>query len=170
MMQTPQRKGCHFWKRRRIPASSSSWERTLPIPSASTDRSQEYLDEDGRRHRADAPYLLPKDDKEIQRLGYQHFVLRSVLKGNLFAPVDATLKKEGHVLDVGSGTGRWGHEIASAYPQTRVCGFDLEDVPTTTSTPLNYQFYRGKSLIWVTLCGKQLSIHSSAPVSCRNSS
>jgi len=146
MMQTPQRKGCHFWKRRRIPASSSSWERTFPGQSASTDRSQEYLDEDGRRHRADAPYLLPKDDKEIQRLGYQHFVLRSVLKGNLFAPVDATLKKGGHVLDVGSGTGRWGHEIASAYPQTRVCGLDLEDVPTTTSTPLNYQFYRGNLL------------------------
>ena len=49
---------------------------------------QVYYDEDGRRHRGDAPYLLPKDDKEIQRLNYQHFILRQVLKGNTFAPVD----------------------------------------------------------------------------------
>jgi SAM-dependent methyltransferase len=145
-MQTQQRNGCHFWKKRHLPVSSSSWERTRPTQAAPTDKPQAYLDEDGRRHRADAPYLLPKDEKELQRLDYQHFVLRSVIQGNLFAPVDAILKKGGHVLDVGSGTGRWGHEIAVAYPRIQVCGFDLEDVPPMVSTPLNYQFSRGNLL------------------------
>ncbi len=111
--------------------------------SATASVPREYFDEDGRRFRADAPYLLPKGDKELQRLDYQHFVLRSVLKGNLFALVDALLKNGGHVLDVGCGTGRWGYEIATAYPQTQVCGFDLENVPRTASAPLNYQFCLG---------------------------
>ncbi len=104
---------------------------------------QAYLDEDGRRHRGDVPYLLPKDEQEIRRLDYQHFILRQVLKGNTFAPVASLLRTQSHVLDVGCGTGRWGYEIAAAYPQTRVVGFDLEDIPRTMSTPLNYQFYRG---------------------------
>lgn len=117
-----------------------AWERTQPPPP------QVYLDAEGRRHRGDAPYLLPKDEQEFQRLDYQHFILRQVLQGNTFAPVHGLLRKGGHVLDVGCGTGRWGHEIAISYPQTQVIGFDLEDVPPTSATPLNYQFYRGNLL------------------------
>jgi SAM-dependent methyltransferase len=115
----------------------ASWERTPPPVS---------LDEDGRRHRTDVPYLLPKDEQEIQRLDYQHFVFRHLLQGNIFAPVDPLLRKGGNVLDVGCGTGRWGQEIATSYPKTQVIGFDLENVPRTASTPLNYQFHRGNLL------------------------
>src|SRR6266496_3005787 len=126
-------------ERRRI-GTSITWERTPDVP-------QVYVDEDGRRHRADAPYLLPKDEKEIQRLDYQHFILRQVIKGNCFAPMhDLLLKQGGNVLDVGSGSGRWSYEIATAYPKTHMYGFDLEDVPHTASTPLNYQFYQGNVL------------------------
>jgi ubiquinone/menaquinone biosynthesis C-methylase UbiE len=119
--------------------SSVTWE---PTPLV----QQVYYDEDGRRHRGEAPYLLQKDGKEIQRLHYQHFILRQVLKGNTFAPVHHLLTKGGKVLDVGCGTGRWGHEIATAYPRTRVIGFDLEGIPPGSFTPLNYQFQRGNLL------------------------
>jgi SAM-dependent methyltransferase len=126
----------HLFSPKKPAPSPFRWERTPVLP-------QVYLDEDGRRHRSDVPYLLPKDEKEIRRLDYQHFILRQVLKGNTFAPVDPLLRKHSHVLDVGCGTGRWGYEIAAAYPQTHVVGFDLEDIPRMASIPLNYQFYRG---------------------------
>lgn len=121
--------------RRAIPPIT--WERT---------RSPVYTDAEGRRHRGDAPYLLPKDEQEIQRLDYQHFILRHVLEGNTFAPVHTLLRTGGHVLDVGCGTGRWGHELATTYPNIQVIGFDLEDVARTSSTPLNYQFSGGNLL------------------------
>lgn len=116
------------------------WKRTPPyIP-------QVYTDAEGRRRRGDAPYLLPKDASELQRLDYQHFILRQILKGNTFAPVHDLLCKGGHVLDVGCGTGRWGVEIATSYPKAQIVGFDLEDVLRSASTPLNYQFYSGNLL------------------------
>jgi ubiquinone/menaquinone biosynthesis C-methylase UbiE len=129
----------YLFPRKKPAPPPMTWERTPTVP-------QVYLDEDGRRHRGDAPYLLPKDEKEIRRLDYQHFILRQVLKGNTFAPVHQLLRKHSHVLDVGCGTGRWGCEMAAAYPQAQVVGFDLEDIPRTVSTPLNYQFYRGNLL------------------------
>jgi ubiquinone/menaquinone biosynthesis C-methylase UbiE len=130
-----------FWPfRRKKSPSPVNWERT-PASKPTT-----YHDEEGRRHRADAPYLLPKDEQEMQRLDYQHFIFRQILQGNTFAPVDALLKKGGNVLDVGCGTGRWGCEMALTYQKTQVIGFDLENVPRTASMPLNYQFHRGNLL------------------------
>ena len=128
-----------------------TWEPT-PSPVALT-----FDDEEGRRHRADAPYLLPKDDKEIRRLDYQHYIFRQILQGNTFAPVDAVLQNGGHVLDVGCGTGRWSHEIATAYPRTSVIGLDLEDVSRTTSTPLNAHFQQGNVLNGLPFATQQFS-------------
>ncbi len=127
-----------FRRKKRYPPFH--WEPT-PAPAP-----QEYVDSDGRRHRADAPYLLPKDDKEMARLDYQHFILRQILTGNTFAPVHDLLRRGGKVLDVGCGTGRWGHDIAAAYPEAQVIGLDLEVAASTASTTLNYQFRQGNVL------------------------
>jgi SAM-dependent methyltransferase len=128
-----------------------TWEPT-PSPVALT-----FDDEEGRRHRADAPYLLPKDDKEIRRLDYQHYIFRQILQGNTFAPIDVVLQNGGHVLDVGCGTGRWGHEIATTYPRTSVIGLDLEDVSRTTSTPLNAHFQQGNVLDGLPFAAQQFA-------------
>src|SRR5579863_8782887 len=126
-----------FRRKRNHERQPFSWQ---PTPAVVM---RDYVDEDGRRHRGDAPYLLPKDDKEMQRLDYQHFILRHVLQGNCFAPVHDLLRRGGSVLDVGCGTGRWGCEIATTYPQAQVIGFDLEEAPRGASTPLNYRFCQG---------------------------
>jgi ubiquinone/menaquinone biosynthesis C-methylase UbiE len=132
--------GWVFKRKKRRTSPLLTWERTPP------HSPHVYVDAEGRRHRGDAPYLLPKDEQELQRLDYQHYILRQLLKGNTFAPVHDLLIKGGHVLDVGCGTGRWGYEIATSYPKTQVVGFDLEDGPRTASTPLNYHFSGGNLL------------------------
>src|SRR5690349_12876186 len=109
-----------FFRGNKRPSKASfHWERTPPRPP------QEYRDSEGRRHRGDAPYLLPKDEQEMYRLDYQHFLLRQVLHGYCYAPVHTMLRKGCNVLDVGSGTGRWGHELATSYPDSRVFSLDL---------------------------------------------
>jgi SAM-dependent methyltransferase len=121
------------WKKHQ----SLIWEPAAPLVS---------LDADGRRHRDDIPYLFPKDEKEVNRLDYQHYILRQLLKGNLFAPAHDALKRGGNVLDVGCGTGRWGHEVAASYSQAQVVGLDIENLSHASHPPRNYQFHQGDIL------------------------
>lgn len=105
----------------------------------------------GRRHREDVPYALPKDLEEGQRLNLQHYLLRYALRGNYAAPLSPTISM---ILDVGSGTGIWGHEMAQAFPSARVFGLDLEPPQfvslaasaSATSSPSNYHFVQGNVL------------------------
>lgn len=117
-------------------------------PSASaTDSPQKSAS--GRRFREDVPYALPKDLEEGQRLNFQHYIIRYVLRGNYAVPLDQSVKT---ILDVGSGTGIWGHEIAQTFPLARVYGIDLEPPQTISlaapaiSAPDNYHFIQGNVL------------------------
>jgi ubiquinone/menaquinone biosynthesis C-methylase UbiE len=99
----------------------------------------------GRRHVADAPYVLPSDDQEINRLDFQHYMLRYALRGNYAAP----LNHPATILDVGSGTGRWAYEMAALFPETRIVGTDLVHPKPDASGPLpppNYTFAQGNVL------------------------
>lgn len=102
----------------------------------------------GRRYLADVPYALPKDDQEISRLDFQHYMLRHVFRGNYAAP----LRQPRAILDVGSGTGRWAEEMAIEFPHAWAVGFDLVPPPvnsspratdTLTLRPPNYVFTQG---------------------------
>jgi ubiquinone/menaquinone biosynthesis C-methylase UbiE len=75
----------------------------------------------GRRYVRGSPYLLPKDDAEMNRLDFQHYMLRFALRNNYVAPIG----QPRNILDVGTGTGRWALEMALAYPQANVVGTDL---------------------------------------------
>ncbi|HZO75552.1 MAG TPA: class I SAM-dependent methyltransferase [Ktedonobacteraceae bacterium] len=103
----------------------------------------------GRRFREDVPYALPKDLEEGQRLNFQHYIIRSILRGTHVVPLDQSVK---NILDVGSGTGIWGHEIAQVFPLARVYGLDLEPPQTISlaapaiSVPDNYHFIQGNVL------------------------
>lgn len=72
-----------------------------------------------RRHAADVPYALPQDTEEINRLDFQHYLLRYAFHGNFAAP----LRDPHAILDVGCGTGRWAREMAQAFPSARALGW-----------------------------------------------
>jgi|SRR5579883_1750112 ubiquinone/menaquinone biosynthesis C-methylase UbiE len=105
-----------------------------------------------RRHIANAPYVLPSDDQEINRLDFQHYMLRYALRGNYAAP----LTQPTSILDVGSGTGRWAMEMAQLFPQANVVGTDLVEPKSETvaaslgygldTRPENYAFIQGNVL------------------------
>lgn len=98
-----------------------------------------------RRHREDVPYVLPKDGKEIDRLDFQHYMLRLVLQGNYQAPLDKD--EGGALLDVGCGTGRWCREMASTFPRATVVGLDIESqLPPGVPLPPNMRFVQGNVL------------------------
>jgi ubiquinone/menaquinone biosynthesis C-methylase UbiE len=94
---------------------------------------------DDRRYYEDAPYPLPKDAQEINRLDLQHYCLRCAMHGNYKAQLDP--EHIHRILDVGCGTGRWCIEMAQTFPQAQVVGVDLERAENVgVEMPSNYQF------------------------------
>ena len=68
----------------------------------------------GREYTADVPYALPSDLGEMNRLDFQHYLLRQAFKGIYAAPIGAPRD----ILDVGAGTGRWAKEMAAHVRRT----------------------------------------------------
>ncbi|MBX5459331.1 MAG: methyltransferase domain-containing protein [Thermogemmatispora sp.] len=95
-----------------------------------------------RRYLQEQPYLLPKDLGEVNRLDFQHYVLRAALRGNYLAPIQQPRR----ILDVGCGTGQWAFELAQQFPQAEVIGLDLEQIKASASPPPNYRFVQGDVL------------------------
>lgn len=93
----------------------------ITAPINNQEDSFQWLGE--RRHMANVPYVLPKDEQEISRLDFQHYMLRYILQSNYLAPIQQPKK----ILDVGCGTGRWATEMAEAFPEAQVFGVDVVD-------------------------------------------
>lgn len=96
--------------------------------------------DDGRtRHNVEsAPYMLPNDLTESDRLDAQHYIVRFVFKGNYNVPLDpeANLK----ILDVATGTGVWALEMAHEFPKAQVHGVDISAIFPATIKPSNCHF------------------------------
>ncbi|WP_376797457.1 class I SAM-dependent methyltransferase [Thermogemmatispora sp.] len=97
-----------------------------------------------RRYLIDTDYLLPKDLIEANRLDFQHYYLKHVLKSNYLAPLDKERVRS--ILDVGCGTGRWVIEMARAFREARVYGIDLEWSTPAQKLPPNVTFLQGNVL------------------------
>src|SRR6185312_2694638 len=101
----------------------------------------------GRRRAAGVPFMLPADMREVNRLDFQHYLLRNVFQGNYAAPI----RDPASILDVGTGTGRWAHEMAMTFPRAKVLGLDItaprvEEGPGRDQRPPNYAFVLGNVL------------------------
>lgn len=104
----------------------------------------------GRARKLGIPYVLPADLEEMNRLDFQHFLLRQTFRGNYAAPISEPQS----ILDVGSGTGRWAREMAQLFPAARVVGLDVNPPPadeaaeagTNEPLPPNYLFAPGNVL------------------------
>jgi ubiquinone/menaquinone biosynthesis C-methylase UbiE len=99
-----------------------------------TRRARSLLSIRGRQYLADAPYFLPKDEQEVNRLDFQHYLFRLALKGNYAAPIEAPA----NILDVGTGTGRWAMELAALFPAANVIGLDVVPPPADETASLGY--------------------------------
>jgi ubiquinone/menaquinone biosynthesis C-methylase UbiE len=122
-----------FWRRRRATDTQQAQSAGLRIFG-------------GRRFTRGVPYILPSDGEELNRLDFQHYMLRYALKGNYAAP----LRQPREILDVACGTGRWAAEVATLFPQANIVGFDVTPPPVdagaTMTRPDNFAFIQGNML------------------------
>lgn len=105
----------------------------------------------GRMRTRGIPYQMPLDLEEMNRLDFQHFMLRALLRGNYLAPI----RRPQSILDVGTGTGRWAREMAVEFPDANVIGIDVNLPPadetdeahkSSSLRPHNYLFVPGNVL------------------------
>ncbi len=117
-------------------------------PSAAV--SGKFIQLAGRTYSSEVPYVLPKDDTEISRLDFQHFMLRYVRKGNYEAP----MLHPHDIFDIGCGSGRWAMEMAIQFPMAHVVGVDIVEPNVEaiafgnglSHKPDNYVFVRSNIL------------------------
>ncbi|CAG8610562.1 11590_t:CDS:2, partial [Ambispora leptoticha] len=90
-----------------------------------------------------APYVLPADIEEDDRIHQQHFALKHICGGNYTAPIQDIIKPGSRILDLGCGPGQWTLEIAQEFPYAQVYGIDISANFPTSIKPLNSHFIVG---------------------------
>ncbi|KAK1711172.1 S-adenosyl-L-methionine-dependent methyltransferase [Colletotrichum lupini] len=115
------------------------------VASSSTSLREsilEYRQENGRTYHRykDGTYIIPNDDRELERLDLTHSMWLLVTDNNLgVAPPCQPGAKVGRVLDVGTGSGIWALDFGDEHPESEVLAFDLS--PTLpTYVPPNVRF------------------------------
>ncbi len=105
----------------------------------------------GRVRAVGIPYTFPRDMEEMNRLDFQHYILRYAFQGLYAVP----LRNPRDILDVGTGTGRWAREMAQLFPRAKVVGLDIappqsDEVASSgvgfDLRPPNYSFVAGNVL------------------------
>lgn len=76
----------------------------------------------------DGAYAFPNDEKEKDRLDFQHHQWALTFEGRLnLAPIPKE-KQLHRVLDIGCGTGIWSIDFGEAHPESEVIGVDLSPI------------------------------------------
>ncbi|GAD96964.1 UMTA methyltransferase family protein [Paecilomyces variotii No. 5] len=88
---------------------------------------QSYVYENGRRYHSyrEGKYVLPNDEKEMERLDFVHHLFMLTLHGDLYK---SPLKNPQTVMDLGTGTGIWAIDMADLHASASVVGNDLSPI------------------------------------------
>jgi len=87
---------------------------------------QKLLEAESRYHDIKTvEYPLPNDEEEQKRLEDMQLVFRTILGGNILAPICG---QPTNILDVGTGGGAWVVEVGKEYAETTVCGLDISPI------------------------------------------
>lgn len=97
------------------------------VPSARSHVFNFVVEQGRTFHRyREGKYPLPNDNREQERLDFQHCFMLILLDGRLhLAPIGETPQ---NVLDIGTGTGIWAIEFAERYESASVIGTDLSPI------------------------------------------
>ncbi|KAI9596578.1 S-adenosyl-L-methionine-dependent methyltransferase [Syncephalis fuscata] len=98
----------------------------------------EFVYKNGRRYHgiSEAPYPLPNDIVEMDRLDSQHYMFQLVTRRKYHVP----LENPHAVIDIGTGTGTWLMDMASDYPSCDFIGIDIAPLQPQTVLPPNCRF------------------------------
>ncbi|KAK2460438.1 hypothetical protein APHAL10511_007603 [Amanita phalloides] len=131
---------------------TSSEEEQVPLPQADAAEIEEirteefpsyFIERDGMLFHSvpTAPYPLPVEGHEQQRLNSMHKMLQRLLQGNYVGPVPDVLAEnpDAQVLDLGTGTGKWVLAMARQFRQVQFIGVDIVPI-ATTYPPRNVRF------------------------------
>jgi SAM-dependent methyltransferase len=124
-----------FHRRAKAQTPFEAWKPQQPAPLLLSEQ---------RTYLADAPYLLPKDALEDQRLNFQHHVLYRTISNHYLAPI--TAETTATILDVGTGTGIWPIEMATLFPQNHILGVDVALSSLPHPLPTNCLFCQANIL------------------------
>ncbi|KAI9229686.1 MAG: S-adenosyl-L-methionine-dependent methyltransferase [Piptocephalis tieghemiana] len=91
----------------------------------------------------EAPYVLPSDLSEVDRLTQQHYMFRALIGSLHLGPLR---KKQKRILDVGTGTGIWCLEMAQVHKDCEVVGVDITPIQPSTVVPSNCTFQMANAL------------------------
>ncbi|CAG8578851.1 16815_t:CDS:2 [Acaulospora colombiana] len=96
----------------------------------------EWLEGRACENDKNGPYLLPIDSGEIDKLDFQHYIIRYVLTSYFTAPID--MSKVEKVC--GCGSGIWTMENATMFPKTSFVGIDVRTMVPEEIRPPNCEF------------------------------
>ncbi|TFK29192.1 S-adenosyl-L-methionine-dependent methyltransferase [Coprinopsis marcescibilis] len=118
-----------------------------PLVEVEDDEYPLYFSERGGRlyhSNALAPYPLPVDTPEQQRLNVNHTILKCLMGDNYVGPVADVLRDEPlhrkKVLDLCTGSGKWLLEMSEEYPHVDFSGIDIVPI-ATRYPPRNVEFF-----------------------------
>lgn len=83
------------------------------------------------------PYALPNNIQEVNRLDFQHYMLRYALENNFLAPITSQ-QAPGTILDIGCGTGRLG-QMSLTNTQSALNGLKLLICPFANMFDQEYE-------------------------------